>query len=286
MGFRSLGQLAESQAEAGRFWQQHFFKTTQPTTLAGAWTDTSIGSGIPVYNAYLGVSLEFTPLTGARNSSIYLGPNTGSSKYVATAQLGTSAASVPIYSVFADYLGFYPLVDLDDTATQIFDNTASLPRYSDGEGVCAFIVMQTPGAALNASCTISYTNSDGVSGRSVTFGVLSAANIGVLVGQGAVTALGAALTPFIPMASGDRGIRSIQDITLSTGIGGFANIVLCKPIFNLQVLEQNTVAEKVFFKESGTLPEVREGAFLQFLALRASATAAQPIRGFVDFTWS
>lgn len=288
MGFDTIGALAAAQADAGRFWNSFVFKSTLPAVAAaGVWADGSIGAGIPIYNAYAGVGLEFTPLTGTANRSIYLGPATGDSKYVASVQVGTSANAGAVACLFADYCGFYPLVDCDETATQTMDNTQVLPRYATGEGVFAFCVVQVPQtASAAATVTMSYTNSAGVSGRTSTFGLFGAATIGNLCNIANTSGVATALTPFVPLASGDRGIRSIQSVTLSTGIGGFVNIVLCRPIFTVQLFEQNTVAEKVFFKESGTLPEVLPGAFLQFLTLRGSATAPTPFRASLNFTWS
>lgn len=288
MGFNSVAALATAQADSGQFWNSFVFKSSLPAVAAaGVWADNSIGAGIPVYNAYLGTALEFTPLTGSANRSIYAGPATDGSKYVSVAQIGTSAAAAPLLALFADYLGFYPLVDTDDTTTQTLDNTQGLTRYTLGEGVQAFCVVQVPQtASATATVTLSYTNSAGVSGRTSTFGLFGSANIGSLCNIANTSGVAAALTPFIPLQSGDKGIQSIQDVTLSTAIGGFINIVLCKPIFTLQMLEQNTVAEKVFFKESGTLPEVLPGAYLQFLTLRGSATTPIPFRAALTFAWS
>lgn len=286
MAFRSISEVANTQIDQGKFWQQHFFKTTQPTAGAGNWADGSVGSGIPLYNAYLGAALEFAPLTGVRNTSIYTGPETGDSKYIATVQMNAQGTGALMHAVFADYLGFYPLLDLDSTDVQSFDNTAVLPRYMSGEGVCAFLIMQTPGAAVLTSATVSYTNSAGVSGRTVTVDLLSSTNIGIGVVQASNTSLAVASTPFMPLASGDTGIRSIESITLAASIGGFATLVLCKPIFNLQLLESARAAEKVFIKESPSLPEVKPGAFLQPLILRGAVAVPTPFTGFIDFIWS
>lgn len=286
--FNTVGELATAQADTGAFWNSFVFKSSLPAVAAaGVWADNSIGAGTPVYNAYLGTALEFTPLTGSANKSIYTGPDTGESKFIAMAQVGTSAAGAPLLALFADYLGFYPLVDTDDTTTQTFTNTATLPRFTSGEGVQAFCVVQVPQtASATATVTLSYTNHAGVSGRTSTFGLFGSANIGSLCNIANTSGVAAALTPFIPLQSGDRGIRSIESVTLSAAVGGFINIVLCEPICSIQMLEQNTVAEKVFFKESGTLPEVKPGAFLQFLSLRGSATTPVPFRAALTFAWS
>lgn len=286
MGFRSIQALAAAQTDQGKFWQSHIYKTTLPSAAAGVWTDGSVGAGIPTYNAYIGAAQEFTPLSGARNTSIYLGPSTVGDKYVQVVQIGTAATGVPVATVFCDYLGFYSLIDCEDTVTQTMTNSATLPRYASGDGVQAFAVVQVPQvASAVADVTMTYTNSSGVSGRTATFSLFGAGTIGNLCNLNGVASTATALAPFIPLDSGDLGIRSIQDVTLSSAIGGFINIVLCKPVFTMQLLEQNTVAEKVFLKESGTLPALNPSAFLQFLTLRGSSTSPTPFRGYLDLTW-
>lgn len=287
MGFNSVAGIATAQTENGSFWNTFVFKSSLPAAIAGVWADASVGAGIPIYNAYVGSALELTPLVGNKNSSIYLGPEINDAKYVSMVQVGTSAAAPPVTALFCDYLAFYPLVNTDDTAAQSFDNTQLLPRYQTGEGVRAFAVVQVPQTASALSTvTMTYTNSDGVSGRVSTFNLFGSTNIGNLCNLEGLSVVSSSLTPFIPLNNGDKGIRSIDSVSLSQGIGGFVNIVLCKPIFTVQLLEQNTVAEKVFFKESGTLPALQPGAFLQFLTLRGSATSPIPFRAQLNIIWS
>jgi hypothetical protein len=285
MTFRTVNELAAAEAETGRFWQQHFLKTTLPAGVAGRWVDHSVGAGQPLYNAYVGTQLEFTPLVGAGNRSVYMGPSTGAAKFIQTMQVG--AASGPQTVLLLDYLGFYPLLDGDTTDAQLLDNAQTLPRYTSGEDVQAFLVAQVPmTAAAQASVTMSYTNSTGASGRSVTFGIYGEDTIGRLVCQTAVNAGAGGLAPFVPLANGDGGIRSVQSLTLSTATGGLFNLVLARPIASVQVFQDGVVAEKNFVREGLPLPRVENGAFLQFLSLRGTANAAAPFRGFLDFAWS
>lgn len=285
MTFRTVNELAAAQAEAGRYWQQHFFKTTLPVGVAGRWVDHSVGAGQPVYNAYVGTQLEFTPLVGAGNRSIYAGPATGAAKFIQTLQVGS--ASGPQAILLCDYLGFYPLVDGDTTDAQLLDNTQSLPRYASGEDVQAFLVAQVPmTAGAQASCTMSYTNSAGVAGRTSTFGVYGEDTIGRLVAQTAASGGTGALAPFVKLDNGDTGIRSVQSITLSAATGGLFNVVLARPLASLQIFLDAIVAEKNFVREGVPMPRVENGAFLQMLSLRGTANAAAPFRGFVDFAWS
>jgi len=286
MPFNGILPLAQAVAENGREWQSFFFKTSVPAAGAGRWADASVGAGIPIYNAYVGTQLEAAVLTGAGNRGLYAGPEpaSGQEKYIHSLQAVSTSAGVPVYMLLADYLLFYPLIDGDSTDTQFLDNTQTLTRYTTGDGVRCMFVVQTPMATFG-TVTMTYTNSAGVSGRSVTFGINAAAAIGSVVNNSASTNSANAEAPFVPLASGDKGIRSIESITVSGAPGGFLNAVLVKPLAHLQLREQGVAAEKIMVPQSATCPKVESGAYLNWIINNASATAPT-LRGVVQFAWS
>lgn len=285
---RSVTDIATA-VEQGRYHAQQVYKPAFNTTGAGRWYDRSIGAGHPSYNAYIGNVLEFTPLIGQRNLSIYAGPTPGSgmSKHVLAAQMRVGAANqAPLTCLFADYLGLYPLIDGDSVDPQVTTNPASLTRYTDGMGVQAFVVVQVPGTlAATATCTVSYTNHAGTSGRTSTFSLYGSGVIGTCVSVTNTSASINGLSPFIPLASGDRGIRSIESVTLSAAIGGFVNIVLCKPLFTLPIWEGVTNVERNFGRETMPLPKIENGAFVQWLALAGNNTGESIVHGQLEFIW-
>lgn len=285
---RSVTDIATA-VEEGRYHAQQIYKPAFNTTGAGRWYDRSIGAGTPNYNAYIGSALDFTVLTGQRNLSIYAGPTPGAgmTKHVLAAQMRTGAANqAPHTCLFADFLGFYALVDGDSVDQQDATNTASLTRYATGEGVQAFIVVQVPGTlAATSTCTVTYTNQAGTGGRTSTFSLYGSGVIGTCVSVTNTSGSINGLSPFIPLASGDTGIRSIESITLSAAIGGFVNIVLCKPLFTLPIWEGLTMAERNFGRETMPLPKIEDGAFLQWLTLAGTATAESVVHGQLEFIW-
>lgn len=285
---RNVADIAAA-VEDGRYHAQQVFKPAFNTTGAGRWYDRSIGAGTPNYNAYIGNVLEFTPLVGQRNLSIYAGPTPGAgmSKHLLAAQMRVGAANqAPLTCLFADYLGFYPLIDGDSVDPQATTNTASLTRYATGDGVQAFVVVQVPGTlAATATCTVSYTNHAGTSGRTSTFSLYGSGVIGTCVSVTNTSSALGGLSPFIPLQSGDRGIRSIESVTLSAAIGGFVNIVLCKPLFMLPLWEGITRAERNFGRETMPLPKIEDGCYLQWLALAGNTTGESIVHGQLEFIW-
>lgn len=287
MGFGSFAKIGKSYDD-GKYHYQYVTKTTTPAPgTAGFFVDMNQTSGQPKYNAFAGTALSFTPLVGEGNGGVYVGPFiSGSTKHLARWQcvnINSSANTTPPDYVFLnDYLGFYPLIDCDDIDTQVLDNSQSLPRYVNGEGVRIMLVVQAP--LLNtASYTINYTNSSGVSGRSVTFNIVPGLSIGVCAtGSGSVNGGANEVSPFVPLASGDAGVRSIQSIQFSAGAGGFICLCLVKPISQLQIFETAVPCEKVYGFENQMMPEIKEGAYLNFAIMR-SGTAAGSLRSELIF---
>jgi hypothetical protein len=287
VSFDRLVELANSASDGGKSWTSFIHKTTSPVLGAAAnWADLSVGAGIPRYNAYVGVQGEFTPLTGAGNFGIYAGPSpaSGEDKVIVDAQLQCSTANMaPAYYILCDYLGHYPLLDMDSTDQQDLDNTASLTRYTSGEGVQIMAVCTVPQTAT-ATATVSYTNSAGVSGRTATF-YLNTANLGTINCAANSTAGAGQRTPFIPLADNDAGVRSVQSITLSASAGGFISLVLVKPLIQQILRETSTASEKTPYIHDGRTLEVQSGACLNHIFTSGASSTSSVVRGHVTFAW-
>ena len=187
--------------------------------------------------------------------------------------------------LLADYLMFYPLIDMDSLDPQDMSNPVSISRYTSGEGVQAYFVVAAPMTG-NGTVTVTYTNSAGTANRTTTFGITFSGTIGTIVNNSNSTLVAGAAAPFIPLDNGDRGIRSIQTVTCNASMGGFRNIVLVKPLVTHLVREQNTESEAVFFTSKANCVQIQNGAYLNFIALNNTATTFAPLRGFVQFTWN
>jgi len=278
MGFQSFARIGRAIHDEGKFHYAYVTKTTTPAPgTAGAFVDMNQTSGIPKYNAFAGTQLGFTPLEGSGNGGVYCGPFLpNSSKHLLRWQAlninSTANTTPPDYVYLCDYLGFYPLIDCDDVDVQTLDNTQTLTRYQSGDGVRIVLIVQAPMLAT-APITITYTNSDGVSGRSVTTNLIAGTSIGVCATGTGTTGGAGEPTPFFPLASGDKGVRSIQSIQLSAGAGGFICAALVKPIASINIYETAVPVEKQFGFEVQNLPEVMPGAYLNFLIQRSGNLA-------------
>lgn len=286
MGFPSVRSYAESFSKDGRFWQSFMHKTGSPILpAAGWWGDLSMAAGTPKYNAYVGTQGQGTPLVGTGNFGIYAGENQApATKHLNRIAIKTNSATfAPAKMVLCDYVYFIPLVDMDSTDLQEFDNvTLPMPRFEHGKDLNAMLVTTTPQTA-NATATITYTNQDGVSGRTSTFNVLGPSNVGNINCTLSFAAGG--MNPFIPLAQGDYGIQSIDSLQMSASAGGFCAIVLVRPLASVLIREKDTVTEHFFLKHKPSLPVIDDGAYLNFIFSSGVAAVSSLIRGEVEIYW-
>lgn len=284
MAFRNVRDVLAAW-EAGRCWNSFVHKSSCPTPGATRWADMSMGAGTPIYNAYVGAQYEATPLVGTKNQGINTGPapQAGKAKYLAQmAMASTQGTNGPPYTVqVCDYLMFYPLVDGDSTDQQDLVNDATLPRYTDGVGVQAMLVCSTPTAA-NGTVLVNVTTADNVD-VTLSVTVYTASATGQIFNSaGSTTAT--ASNPFIPLAE-HRGIKRVNWVTNTSGLGGFYNVVLVKPITSMMVREVNTMTEHCLVSQKLSLPRIYDGAYINFLIGAQNTGNPAVLRGQFDFIW-
>lgn len=283
-GFKNVATLVDTELNGG-YQISSFRKVPAIASTSGTWVDLSMATGNPKPNYYVGAELAATALTGT--NGIYHGQNVGTSGIKVLKELmiqsPTSTAAPAAYRLL-DYVLFYPLIDMDVTDPQEFDNTVTLPRYTTGKGLQAMLVATNPYVG-GASYTISYTNQDGVAGRtSVTASSNTATTIGTLV-SGSSSAVDSA-GPFIPLQSGDTGIQSVQSITFTASNGGLAALVLVKPLATTYLRETTAPNERNFLFDMPQLPVIQDGAYLNFIVLPSGSLASAVITGLTTFVWS
>lgn len=285
MGFSSIKSYVESQVDLGKVQTSSFRRTLPQVTQAGTWCDLSMATGNPSPNYYASAPLASAVLEA--KDGIFHGSNTSpDSKVVANLMVQSSSANgLPVTLLLCDYVLYYPFIDMDSTDQQDLSNTITLPRYASGAGVRAFLVAQGNYVG-GADFFITYTNQDGVSGRvSPTIKSNTATFTATLVSSSDTSAIDGRIGPFIPLRSGDSGIRSVESIKFLSSNGGIAALVLAKPLGTHAVRELASPNEKNFVKDIMSAPVVMDGAFLNFLALPSGSLQSVAITGLADFVW-
>lgn len=286
MALANVKQMVDSELE-GRVRRYAWRKTPSQVTTAGLWFDLSMSPGNPPpkywFDAPPGVAKA---ISQSADGGIFHGANVSpQTQYLRLmTSLTTTVTALPMNMVLCDYLLYYPSCDDSTTDPQTFDNSVTLPRYTDGKGV-QVIAVSVAGRTGGQSFNFSYTNSDGVSGRtSQTVVQNTASAIGtILTGD---TASNISAVPFIGLQDGDSGVRSIESVTMLGADVGLFTLILVKPLAQTQIKEITAPYEKDFFLLTGTCPEVKDDAYLSMICLPNGSLAATALIGDLKVIWN
>ena len=285
MAIRSLSDVNAAYAE-GRFHQQRYFKNA--STNSTSWTDQSFASGQPGYDARVGTANVFTPVVATKNDAIWF-PDipAGQERYLERVEMRTSrGTSSGLSQQIFDLLGYYPLIDGDSTDLMEMDNTATLPRYTDGKGVVAVIVSYIAPSVQAGLADIVYTD-DTDQIRTVRVNLFNTTATGGVVVSGSINTMsGSACAIHIPLPRG-AGIKNIQSIQYVTPPGGLHCIYLIKPLCTIAGNETNIAVEKSFLTEKGfMMPRIYDGAAINVFSRQAGVTSAgATMFGMFNFIW-
>jgi hypothetical protein len=298
MGFSSMDDLVSETTVNGKFLRTDFNKLTAAvgTQAAGTWYSLFQGAGNPAANTLLGTGtnaafqavLDSTTGNGGIPHGGDVSPDT---KHILNASsFSAGATSMPAIFMLVDLLGFYPLTNATITTAQTLDNTVTLPRYTDGKGVQAFLTPSTAMGAGTPTVTLNYTRADtgGTDTGRTTPTPLPTLNATSPIGQISYSGTGSGkYGPFIPLQAGDQGIESVQQITFSaTRTSGVLNLCLCKPLLTLPMTTIGVAAERDLLNQVPSLPRVHDGACLGWLMYAGAATpVSTPFFGHLDFAW-
>lgn len=282
-GFRNYTDFVDALANNGQVHSCTFRKVPSQATTANIWADLSMAAGNPPPNYYVGAELAATVFEGHRG--IFHGYDKSPAyKYLVELGLTSPTAGFVGQYKLLDYVLFYPFVDMDSADEQVMDNTVTLPRYADGAGLQVMAVAVTPSVG-SGQFSFTYYNQDGVLKTSpVQTCNTTASNIATLVTSEAV--LATCKGPFLLLADGDTGVRSIVSLTNSVVNGGLIALVLVKPICDSVIREVNTTRELCFPQFNSAPQRIVDGAYLNLIVLPAATIAAGQLLGQAKFIWN
>lgn len=297
MGFSSMDDLLSEMTTAGKFrridWNKNFLPTT--AAVAGEWHCLANGAGNPatatIYNTGTNLAFQAVSESTATAGGIPHGGNVSTdTKHILNASAFTAAATVaPGVLMLIDMLGFYRVTTTTVITAQTLDNTVTIPRYTNGAGVQAFIFANnaTPLGAGTPTLTLNYTNQAGTASR-VTPAVLpvskTAAANGLIIHSGNASGK---YGPFMPLQASDSGIRSIQSIQQSaTHTSGEYSIALCRPLLTLPITTLGVASERDLLNQMPSLPQIVDGACLIWLWYSGANTPTNSsFFGHLDIAW-
>ena len=242
--------------------------------------------GNPVPNYYASSPLVAKRLAQSTDGGIFHGadvsPYTKHLKRLTGISLTTTA--VPLPMILCDYLLYYPFIDMSVTDPQSMTQTETIPRYTTGAGV-RMMAVEVAAQIGGSTFTVSYTNQDGVAGRTTpTLTCNTQTSTGTIITTAPAT--NGTAGPFLPLQAGDSGVRSVDSVTFLTADVGLITIVLVKPLANLFIYDITAASEADYAVGYTSLPEVKPDAYLNFICYPSGTVASAQILGTAEFVFN
>jgi hypothetical protein len=273
----------------GNTWWATWRKVPTQATVAGNWFDLSMSPGNPLPNYYAaspGISVALSQSTDGgipHGSSVN---SLGYKKYLKTfCAMTQTATAVPLPMILCDYLMFYSFMDMSNSGWNPVTTSQTLPRYTTGDGVemMAVIVAQPTGVG-NPRFQVQYTNSQGVSGRLTKWISTGTQTLnGTIANTIPATAGGAG--PFIPLAFGDKGVRSIDAVNFIDSDYGLLAFVLCVPLENTNIRTIDAPVERNSLVDFAKMAEIKDDAYLNIICYPNGSLQNATIQGYIQTVW-
>lgn len=192
-----------------------FFQKNSLTTTTGRWYSHWLTAGLPSAGAAPGSAAGIAPTAATAGAMKFTAPTGSHTKNgIRFGVGGPTAGMLMIYDRLVTTDSLSGTVTTSQTV-----NSAALTRHTDGLGVLCAIEVYSQLGATSRTATITYTDQDGNTGNTGTITIPANALAGEFI---------------IPMAmaSGDKGVKSVQSVQLdaSTGTAGNFGITLYYPI--------------------------------------------------------
>lgn len=287
MAFTSQDDII-SEIANGKFFRSEWNKITGATAYtANRWYDFSGLSGYPVANAWSGTALAFQNTNSSSAFSTYTGGNVSADTkhLINMAAITGVATGVPGTLMLLDMQGYWPGISTNSLSLQTLTGTPTL-RYTNGEGCRLFTVTTVASGATAHTISLSYTDQDGTTGNAlpVTVSMTASAIVGHIAHSGSAASN---FGPFLPLASGDYGVRNVASVTFSAASGaGTCALVLARPIAQIPLVTTSLLSERDLLNQLPSLPRIYDDACLTWIYFAGAATAASTnFYGALETTW-
>ena len=285
MGVLRVKDVVDAELD-GKVRQYGWRKSPSQATTAGLWFDLSMSPGNPVpkywFDATPGVAKA---VYQSSDGGVFHGADVfPAEKYLRLITTYTATStSLPLTMILCDYCLYYPSIDEGTTDLQILDNTVILPRYTTGSGV-QILPITVGTRTSSATFFVTYTNSEGVSGRVSQTVTLNTAVVGTVAGSAVATQ--SSCNPFIGLQIGDSGVRSIDSVTMLSSTDGLFSLILVKPLAYTCIRGIDAPVEKDFLITQEQMPKIFDNAYLNYVVLPQGTLAATAIIGDLKVIWS
>jgi hypothetical protein len=257
------------------------------TPAANSFSHSFQTSVRPTPGSYSGSALARRQVTGGTSPSLTGGlivttdPTAPNQLYLTKGTLKNLVASGTGRLYILDLLVYYPGIDANSNAAQNFTSSAAAsdqrPRSTTEKNTVMFFDVTTALGATPANMTVTYTDQSGNgSASSGAFALTTSSVVGRIPHA----------TPFVPLAAGDTGARSVQTVQLSAAMGAGSALCLCMAnvLDVIDVTTDQVPTRQLFATDPTALIEIPTGAALTYLWEPVSATASQRLISTLQFS--
>lgn len=290
MAFNGLDSIITSRT-AGKKRKVPFNRTvvTGATSVAGRWHEMLSGGGTGGAMTLTGTAGAGIALNGSTAGRLPIGPDVASDlRHLLSFLAVTGGATLcPAVLLLTDLIHIYPSCALTGAATTLTNHPVWTgtgdTRMTNANGVQASLIVTTATTAGNGQITPTYLDQDGNSQAAPQslYAPATASPVGSLYGQtGAAVTVGG---PYMPLATGDYGVRQITSYTINTGAtSGVGAFVLHRPIEEIPLAATNVAGLLEWILGERIYDDACLGMFIQ---IGGAATAGQQVTGSLNTVW-
>lgn len=277
----------------GKYGRTSWAKTPTSTHVANNWYDGWRLGGNPGQGAINGTARTAVRFDDTITGSIGHRGNVSTDTKHILSQMGIATANTPMY-MLCDRVGAYDQCSIS-TSNQTMTNTLSPQRYVSGApGLLPCLVTNTVLSATATNLTqFRYTDDGGTTTQSMP----TATTVSAIVSAAAPTAtLGARVFApstsantfcwgyHLPLATGDNGVRLVEDYTWSANNTGTFTCALIHPICELVMPIATIPAELDYIHQMAELEQILDAACLNIWYFMPASTAFTA-QGTLRFAW-
>lgn len=270
--------------ENGRVLRRSWSKAPTQTTANGIWFDLSMSPGNPFAQYYFATPLQAKALARSTDGGMDHGQPvaaTGFRKFLHGFNVGTpNSTAAPLTVELLDYLAYWPGIAMDPGVQDLTTDIA-IPRWTASQGTRLMVVEQNPYVGA-AQFRVTYEDQRGSQFITPTLVCNTQVSAGTVV-TSAPTLNGGL---FLPMAAGCAGVARPVSIEFLTPDIGLLALVLVKPIATFQINETAAPHYYELLRDFGILPEIKDDAYLNLVALPVGTLAGTALQGDLITLWS
>lgn len=267
-GFTKYADIVAAQAAGKSFHAEFRKQITSSSSGAVGWWRMWVAPGAPG----VGAEPASTPGTSYTNTlgGINFPDAAGMNKYITAMSLTTSDSTNPMGTIMvADRITGVGSLAIAAGTNTVTVNSTTLPRYTGGSGLEAWVEVIASGSGLSVLKLASYT-SNGIAGHSGASYTIVGSPFGSRAFQ-------------LPLQAGDDGLTSVEQLTVTGAAGGTCNVVLIKPLVFLPFVYRASNYQE-FVLRLAALQRIYDGATLALYYLNGHNSTT--INGTLQVTYA